>query len=145
MNIDAKTEQIRALIDLMEEKDLASLEIRSGDDAISLTRHFDTPAPVFAQASDSAQLNAQSTTPAPTRGVTEDAPMVGVFYVAPSPNEAPFVSVGQKVQAGDTLGIIEAMKIMNPLEATQSGIIDAILVDDGDVVQFGQPIVRYKA
>ncbi len=71
--------------------------------------------------------------------------MVGVFYVAPSPNDPPFVKVGQQVQAGDTLGIVEAMKIMNPLEATQSGIIAEILVQNGDVVQFGQPIVRYQA
>ena len=71
--------------------------------------------------------------------------MVGVFYSAPSPNDPPFVKVGQKVQAGDTLGIIEAMKIMNPLEATQSGVIDEILVDNSEVVQFGQPVIRYKA
>lgn len=55
------------------------------------------------------------------------------------------VKVGQQVQAGDTLGIIEAMKIMNPLEATQSGVVAEILVEDGDVVQFGQPIIRYQA
>jgi acetyl-CoA carboxylase biotin carboxyl carrier protein len=71
--------------------------------------------------------------------------MVGVFYAAPSPNDPPFVKVGQQVQAGDTLGIIEAMKIMNPLEATQSGVIAEILVDNSEVVQFGQPVIRYKA
>lgn len=71
--------------------------------------------------------------------------MVGVFYSAPSPNDPPFVKVGQEVEAGDQLGIIEAMKIMNPLEATQSGIIEEILVSNGDVVQFGQPVIRYKA
>lgn len=71
--------------------------------------------------------------------------MVGVFYSAPSPNDPPFVKVGQKVEAGDQLGIIEAMKIMNPLEATQSGIIEEILVSNADVVQFGQPVIRYKA
>ena len=71
--------------------------------------------------------------------------MVGVYYVAPSPNDAPFIKVGQQIQAGDSLGIIEAMKIMNPLEATQSGIIAEILVQNGDVVQFGQPIIRYES
>src|SRR5699024_502861 len=78
-------------------------------------------------------------------GSVETSPMVGVFYSAPSPNDPPFVKVGQKVQAGDTIGIIEAMKIMNPLEATQSGVIDEILVENSEVVQFGQPVVRYKA
>lgn len=77
--------------------------------------------------------------------MVETSPMVGVYYVAPSPNDAPFIKVGQQVQAGDSLGIIEAMKIMNPLEATQSGIIAEILVQNGDVVQFGQPIVRYES
>jgi acetyl/propionyl-CoA carboxylase alpha subunit len=65
--------------------------------------------------------------------------MVGVFYAAPSPGEAPFVKVGQTVSAGETLGIIEAMKIMNPIEATQSGVIEEILVKNGEVIQFGQP------
>ena len=83
--------------------------------------------------------------PAGKSGSVETSPMVGVFYSAPSPNDPPFVKVGQKVQAGDTLGIIEAMKIMNPLEATQSGVIEEILVDNSEVVQFGQPVVRYKA
>lgn len=60
--------------------------------------------------------------------------MVGVFYAAPSPGEAPFVKVGQTVSAGETLGIIEAMKIMNPIEATQSGVIEEILVKNGEVI-----------
>jgi acetyl-CoA carboxylase biotin carboxyl carrier protein len=88
---------------------------------------------------------AAEATPAAKAGNVESSPMVGVFYSASSPNDPPFVKVGQKVQAGDTLGIIEAMKIMNPLEATQSGIVDEILVDNSEVVQFGQPVIRYKA
>ena len=70
--------------------------------------------------------------------------MVGVFYAAPNPGEAPFAKIGQTVQAGDTLGIIEAMKIMNPIEATQSGVIEELLVSNGDVVQFGQPLFRFR-
>lgn len=135
-------DKIRKLIELMEEKDLVKLELKNDDDSISLTRHYETPVHSMVAAP-------QPTAPsAPTKpvnmGAVEPSPMVGVFYVAPSPNDAPFVKPGQKVKAGDTLGIIEAMKIMNPLEATQSGIIDEILVENGDVVQFGQPIVRYK-
>ena len=79
------------------------------------------------------------------RGAVETSPMVGVFYAAPSPGEAPFVKVGQTVSAGETLGIIEAMKIMNPIEATQSGVVEEILVKNGDVIQFGQPLFRYRA
>ena len=82
---------------------------------------------------------------ATSRGAVETSPMVGVFYSAPNPGEAPFVNVGQTVSAGDTLGIIEAMKIMNPIEATQSGVIEEILVKNGDVIQFGQPLFRYRA
>lgn len=137
-------EKIRTLIALMEEKELVNLEISSNDEHISLTRHYDTPAPTMLAAPATTTLNAE-TKASIKPGSVETAPMVGVFYSAPSPSEPPFIKVGQKVQAGDTVGIIEAMKIMNPLEATQSGIIDEILVDNSEVVQFGQPVIRYKA
>lgn len=140
-------EKIRTLIALMEENELVNLEVSSDDEHISLTRHYDTPAPTMMAAP--AAAGAPAPVAAPTAdvkaGSLETSPMVGVFYSAPSPNDPPFVKVGQKVQAGDTLGIIEAMKIMNPLEATQSGIIEEILVDNSEVVQFGQPVIRYKA
>ncbi|WP_227430643.1 acetyl-CoA carboxylase biotin carboxyl carrier protein [Psychrobacter sp. I-STPA6b] len=139
-------EKIRTLIELMEEKDLVSMEVASGDERVSLTRHYATPAPTMISAPPIETTSTpNTTTTSPKPGTLETAPMVGVFYAAPSPNDPPFVKVGQTVQAGDTLGIIEAMKIMNPLEATQSGIIEEILVQNGDVVQFGQPVVRYKA
>ncbi|MBP6496067.1 MAG: acetyl-CoA carboxylase biotin carboxyl carrier protein [Psychrobacter sp.] len=139
-------EKIRTLIALMEESELVNLEISSDDEHISLTRHYDAPVPTMmaAPAAGAAPV-ATEAQPAMQTGIVETSPMVGVYYSAPSPNDPPFVKVGQKVQAGDTLGIIEAMKIMNPLEATQSGVIDEILVTNSEVVQFGQPIVRYKA
>jgi acetyl-CoA carboxylase biotin carboxyl carrier protein len=139
-------EKIRTLIALMEESELVNLEISSDDEHISLTRHYDTPVPtMMAAPSASAAPIATEGKAAEKAGSIESSPMVGVFYSAPTPNDPPFVKVGQKVQAGDTLGIIEAMKIMNPLEATQSGIVDEILVDNSEVVQFGQPVIRYKA
>ncbi|CAM4199005.1 acetyl-CoA carboxylase biotin carboxyl carrier protein [Psychrobacter arenosus] len=140
-------EKIRTLIALMEESELVNLEVSSGDESISLTRHYDTPVPAMMAAPASSPAVGSPDTKSATikAGSVETAPMVGVFYSAPSPNDPPYAKVGQKVQAGDTLGIIEAMKIMNPLEATQSGVIDEILVENADVVQFGQPIVRYKA
>ena len=135
--------KIKQLIDLMEERALAELAVEDGDKKVAITRHL--PQANLQTVTTTAAPPAQ-TTIAPTKtGITEKSPMVGVFYVAPSPNDAPFIKVGQQVQAGDTLGIIEAMKIMNPLEATQSGIIAEILVQNGDVLEFGQPIVRYES
>ncbi|ANB91494.1 acetyl-CoA carboxylase [Moraxella ovis] len=135
--------KIRELIDLMEEKDLVNLEYGHDDNYVNLTRNVAVQtiaAPVATTAAPAA-----AAAPKAPSGKVETSPMVGVFYSAPSPNDPPFVKVGQKVQAGDQLGIIEAMKIMNPLEATQSGIIEEILVNNADVVQFGQPVIRYKA
>lgn len=160
MDID----KIRTLIELMEEKDLVTLEFSSKDESVSLTRYYppSTPATIMTTGMMPAeqsyshnpnqhqQQNQNSTlVDASTANLNdnrvEKSPMVGVFYSSPSPNDPPFAKVGQKVQAGDTLGIIEAMKIMNPLEATKSGIIDAILVDNAQVVEFGQPIIRYQS
>ncbi|MBS9779787.1 MAG: acetyl-CoA carboxylase biotin carboxyl carrier protein [Moraxellaceae bacterium] len=138
---------IRKLIELMEEKELVTLELSQGKEAVKLTRYYPSEQTVISTPMQAMPMEKQSevsTAPQPT-GKTENSPMVGVFYSAPSPNDPPFVSVGQKVKAGEQLGIIEAMKIMNPLEATQSGIIDEILVKNGEVVEFGQAIIRYKS
>ncbi|MBF4455732.1 acetyl-CoA carboxylase biotin carboxyl carrier protein [Acinetobacter sp. SK-43] len=136
--------KIKKLIDLMIESDLQAIEVKEGDQSISLTR----PTPVYAAAPvAAAPTTAAPATPAAKtpRGAVETSPMVGVFYAAASPGEAPFVNVGQTVSAGETLGIIEAMKIMNPIEATKSGVIEEILVKNGEVIQFGQPLFRYRA
>lgn len=130
--------KIKKLIDLMIESDLQALEVKEGDQSISLTRR--TPVVAGAMLANPEPLPVIRS----QRGAIEASPMVGVFYVAPNPGEAPFVKVGQTVQAGETLGIIEAMKIMNPIEATQSGVIDEILVKNGDVVQYGQPLFRFR-
>lgn len=136
--------KIRELVDLMEEKDLLTLEYGHDDKYISLTRNTGVQTVAAPQVAAPAAATTAPTAKAPS-GKLETSPMVGVFYSAPSPNDPPFVKVGQKVEAGDTLGIIEAMKIMNPLEATQSGIIEEILVSNAEVVEFGQPVIRYKA
>ncbi|KWQ05203.1 acetyl-CoA carboxylase biotin carboxyl carrier protein subunit [Acinetobacter harbinensis] len=134
--------KIKKLIDLMIESDLQAIEVKEGDQSIALTRRN----PVVAAA---VQTMPTATTTAPVvktpRGALETSPMVGVYYAAQSPGEPPFVKVGQTISAGETLGIIEAMKIMNPIEATQSGVVEEILVKNGDVIQFGQPIFRYRA
>ena len=134
--------KIKKLIDLMIESDLQSIEVKEGDQSIALARRN----PIVAGAVAPIQAAAPEAPIVKTaRGAVETSPMVGVFYAAPSPGEAPFVNVGQTISAGETLGIIEAMKIMNPIEATQSGVIEEILVKNGDVIQFGQPLFRYRA
>ncbi len=137
--------KIKKLIDLMIESDLQAIEVKEGDQSIALTRRVPVvAAPVAAMPTPSAAAAPAAPKAAP-RGAVETSPMVGVFYAASSPGEAPFVKVGQTVTAGETLGIIEAMKIMNPIEATQSGVIEEILVKNGEVIQFGQPLFRYRA
>ena len=135
--------KIKKLIDLMIESDLQAIEVKEGDQSISLTR----PTPVYAAAPVAAPITSAPAAPAAKtpRGAVETSPMVGVFYSAPSPGEPPFVNVGQTVSAGETLGIIEAMKIMNPIEATQSGVIEELLDKNGEVIQFGQALFRYRA
>jgi acetyl-CoA carboxylase biotin carboxyl carrier protein len=135
--------KIKKLIDLMIESDLQAIEVKEGDQSIALTRRNPVvAAAVPAMPAPSAPAAPAAKTP---RGAVETSPMVGVFYAAPSPGEPTFVKVGQTVSAGETLGIIEAMKIMNPIEATQSGVIEEILVKNGEVIQFGQPLFRYRA
>lgn len=133
--------KIKKLIDLMIESDLQAIEVKEGDQSISLTRRT----PVIAGIAAPIAAPTEAPIVKSSRGAIETSPMVGVFYAAASPGEAPFVKVGQTVSAGESLAIIEAMKIMNPIEATQSGVIEEILVKNGDVVQFGQPLFRYRA
>ncbi|AXY56670.1 acetyl-CoA carboxylase, biotin carboxyl carrier protein [Acinetobacter chinensis] len=134
--------KIKKLIDLMIESDLQAIEVKEGDQSIALTRRSPMVAgTVPAMAAPVAEAPVAKT----PRGAVETSPMVGVFYAAPSPGEPTFIKVGQTVSAGETLGIIEAMKIMNPIEATQSGVIEEILVKNGEVIQFGQALFRYRA
>lgn len=133
--------KIKKLIDLMIESDLQAIEVKEGDQSIALTRRN----PQVAAAVPAMPTPTEAPVAKSPRGAVEKSPMVGVFYAAPSPGEATFIKVGQTVSAGDTLGIIEAMKIMNPIEATQSGVVEEILVKNGEVIQFGQPLFRYRA
>ena len=134
--------KIKKLIDLMIESDLQAIEVKEGDQSIALTRRNPVVAAGVPTMTTAPAAASVAKTP---RGAVETSPMVGVFYAAQSPGEPPFVKVGQTISAGDTLGIIEAMKIMNPIEATQSGVVEEILVKNGEVIQFGQPLFRYRA
>ncbi|MBB5886636.1 acetyl-CoA carboxylase biotin carboxyl carrier protein [Xanthomonas sp. LMG 8992] len=152
--------KIKKLIDLLEESNLAEIEIKEGEESVRLARtpkgmtasapQYVAAAPVAAPAA-AAPMPMSSPTEASTGGSAKPgnalpeghvlrAPMVGTFYTSPSPDKPAFVSVGQTVKAGETLAIIEAMKMFNPIEADVSGTIVAILGESGQPVEFDQPL-----
>ncbi|WP_394154004.1 acetyl-CoA carboxylase biotin carboxyl carrier protein [Vibrio maritimus] len=146
--------KIKKLIELVEESGIAELEISEGEESVRISRngpaaapapvHYAAaPAPVAAPAAApaAAPVAAEEAAPAAPAGHQVLSPMVGSFYRAPSPDAKPFVEVGQSVSAGDTICIVEAMKMMNQIEADKSGVITAILVEDGQAVEFDQPLV----
>jgi acetyl-CoA carboxylase biotin carboxyl carrier protein len=144
--------KIKKLIELVEESGIAELEISEGEESVRISRngtavpapvHYAAaPAPVAAPAPAAAPAPvAEASAPAVPAGHQVLSPMVGTFYRSPSPDAKSFVEVGQSVSAGDTLCIVEAMKMMNQIEADKSGVVTAILVDDGQPVEFDQPLV----
>lgn len=138
-------ETLKKYMKVLEESSLAEIEISDEEDSIRLAKPTaDSPVVAFSGAAP-APADVPATPAAPAAqasGVTIDSPMVGVFYAAPSPEKPPFVNVGDSVQKGDIVCIIEAMKIMNEITADKSGVIEEILVNNGDVVEFDQPLFR---
>ncbi len=145
--------KLKKLIDLVEESGIAEIEVTEGEEKVRITRATAAPAPVYAApahvaapAPAPAAAPAAAAAPAPAAPSARDlsnaqkSPMVGTFYRAPGPNAAAFVEVGQQVKAGDTLCIIEAMKLMNEIEAEKSGTVKEILVENGTPVEFGEPL-----
>ncbi|EHV2410315.1 acetyl-CoA carboxylase biotin carboxyl carrier protein [Vibrio cholerae] len=146
--------KIKKLIELVEESGIAELEISEGEESVRISRYGQpapapqvhyaaAPAPVaapapIAQAAAVAEAPAAAKMPA---GHKVLSPMVGTFYRSPSPDAKAFIEVGQSVSVGDTLCIVEAMKMMNQIEADKSGVVTAILVEDGQTVEFDQPLV----
>ncbi|SFR60536.1 biotin carboxyl carrier protein [Marinobacter daqiaonensis] len=144
--------KIKKLIELLEESDVEELEIQEGDDSVRISRRREQapamqyapqyapqPQQVSAPASSSAPGEAPSE-PAAPKGHAVKSPMVGTFYRSPSPSAPSFVEVGQSVKAGDVICIVEAMKMMNQIEADKSGTITDILVENGQPVEFDQPL-----
>lgn len=136
--------KLKKLIDLVEESGIAEIEVTEGEEKVRITRTI-AAAPVYAApvpAAAPAATPAAAPVAASARDLSEaqKSPMVGTFYRAPGPNAAPFVEVGQQVKAGDTLCIIEAMKLMNEIEAEKSGTVKEILVENGTPVEFGEPL-----
>ena len=144
--------KVKKLMELLEESGMSEIEIKEGEESVKISRYGNSPAPaqhpiqsfVQQQAPVSSAPTSQTASPneqPQETGQSVTSPMVGTFYSAPSPTAKPFVSIGQKINQGDTVGIIEAMKIMNQIEADQSGTVVKILVKDGDAVEFGQPLI----
>ncbi len=149
---------IRKLIEIVEQSDIAEIEIKEGEHNIRITRSKEpvimqapaqqmmqqaAPVQVQAAAPTAEAPQAEATAPAAEAAISGHeikSPMVGTFYITPSPDAEPFVKVGDQVSVGDTLCIIEAMKIMNPIESDVSGTVKKILVNPGDPVEYGQTL-----
>jgi acetyl-CoA carboxylase biotin carboxyl carrier protein len=143
--------KIKKLIELLDESGVAEIEIHEGEESVRISRYSANAAPAAVMAppvAAPAPASAPAAVEAPTEpaaeaipsGHTVNSPMVGTFYRAASPGAKPFIDVGQKVAEGDTLCIIEAMKMLNQIEADKSGTIKAILAENAQPVEFGQPL-----
>ena len=148
--------KVKKLIEMLEESSLAEIEIREGEESIRISRASSVGGQTIVSTVPAAPAPAPGANPAPASapgpgaaraaepppsGHTVTSPMVGTFYRAPSPEAAPFVEVGSEVKLGDVLCIIEAMKMMNQIEADKAGTVGAILVEDGEAVEFDQPMI----
>jgi acetyl-CoA carboxylase biotin carboxyl carrier protein len=144
--------KLKKLIDLVEESGIAELEVTEGEEKVRITRVNQNVAPTYLAQAPQIQLPAaaaaapvaaagEAAPAAPVQeGTPVKSPMVGTFYRAPSPGAKNFIEVGQQVNAGDTLCIIEAMKLLNEIEAEVSGTVKAVLVENGQPVEFGEPL-----
>jgi acetyl-CoA carboxylase biotin carboxyl carrier protein len=145
--------KIKKLIELLEESGVAEIEIREGEESVRIARqapavhghaapiymNAPAPAPAAIAAPAAAVVQAATSTPAPGEHVVA-APMVGTYYSSPSPGAKQFIAIGDEVKAGQVLCIIEAMKMMNQIESEVGGRVRAILVKNGEPVEFGQPL-----
>ena len=143
--------KVKKLMELLEQSGMAEIEIKEGEESVKISRFGNAPLMTPAVYPQSAPAivtpsNVKTTTMAADKDSEVSSnlissPMVGTYYSAPSPSAKPFVTVGQHVNKGDTVGIIEAMKIMNQIEADHSGTVVEILVKDGEAVEFGQALI----
>ncbi|MSR14904.1 MAG: acetyl-CoA carboxylase biotin carboxyl carrier protein [Gammaproteobacteria bacterium] len=131
--------KVKKLIELLEESGINEIEIKEGEESIRISRGT-VAATQFVASPPLAASPPSAPTAANPDGHVVTAPMVGTYYSSPSPNNPPFVKIGQAVKIGDPLCIIEAMKIMNPIEADRAGTILSILADNGQPVEFEQPL-----
>lgn len=143
--------KVKKLIELLEESNINEIEIKEGEESVRISRGSSAApivqaapvmaAPVAAAPAAAPAAPAAEAAPAAPAGHTLNSPMVGTFYRSPSPSAPAFVEVGKTVKAGDVICIVEAMKMMNQIEADKSGVIEAILVEDGQPVEYDQPLI----
>ena len=146
--------KVKKLIELLEASSVDEIEIKEGEESVRISRNTAAPiamaAPVAAPVMPAAVASAPAApAPAPEVAAASAAnavksPMVGTFYRSPSPDAGPFVEVGQSVRAGDVLCIVEAMKMMNQIEADRTGTVTAIHADNGEPVEFDQPLITVE-
>jgi acetyl-CoA carboxylase biotin carboxyl carrier protein len=145
--------KLKTLIELVETSGIAELEIQEGEERVRITRATAAPAGIqpvtvhtlpAAGAAPAAATAATEAPPAQPEGHQVKSPMVGTFYRSATPGAEAFVEVGDTVAEGDTLCIIEAMKLMNEIESDKSGVIKAILTENGQPVEFGQPLFLFE-
>jgi len=141
--------KLKTLIELVEASGIAELELHEGEERVRITRTVAAGQQLYAPAPQQfvapSPVAAAVAAPAPAAPAVEEgqivkSPMVGTFYRSASPGAKPFVDVGQQIKTGDTLCIIEAMKLLNEIDAEHTGVIKAILVENGQPVEFGQPL-----
>jgi len=138
--------KLKKLIDLVESSGIAELEITEGEEKVRISRTGSPPAPLNAVVTPAAALPAAAPAgaepeAAQSEGHVLKSPMVGTFYRAPAPGSKPFAEVGQAVNEGDTVCVIEAMKLLNEIEADRAGVIKAILVENGQPVEYGHALM----
>lgn len=144
--------KVKKLIELLESSDVAEIEITEGEESVRISRNTLNPsAQGTFQPAPQPSSNAPTTptlveTQAPkpnpeVKGKVVKSPMVGTFYRAPSPSASPFVEIGKHVKLGDVICVVEAMKMMNQIEADHAGVVDSIHIEDGEPVEFDQPLI----
>jgi acetyl-CoA carboxylase biotin carboxyl carrier protein len=138
--------KVKKLIELLDESGIAEIEITEGEESVRISRYSQNapaaPAPISYAAPVAAPVAAEIVPAEPEdEGFLVPAPMVGTFYASSSPGAAPYVQVGDRVNEGDTLCIIEAMKMMNQIDADVSGVIKSIRVQNGEAVEYGQTLI----
>ncbi len=146
--------KVKKLIELLEESNISEIEIQEGEESVRISRHpngvswpqaplpqYAAPQPSQGQPAPVTASEPAEEAPATYQGHALTSPMVGTFYRSPAPGSKAFVEVGQSVKKGETVCIVEAMKMMNQIEADRDGVIEAILIEDGEPVEFDQPML----
>jgi acetyl-CoA carboxylase biotin carboxyl carrier protein len=141
-SFDDLTDTVRSLAELMTEHGLTKLDLKLGSVTIRMRSGGDTNGTPEATVSTAPVYEERIPTPPIEEGYAISAPMIGTYYSAPAPGEPPFVQVGDRVEIGQVIGIIEAMKIMNEISADRSGIVKEILVANAQAVEYGSPLIR---